>query len=77
MASLVLVAGDDESMKLAVERALPAGRRVISVSPTRAALAVVSRENVDAAIIDVALSDGSGFDVRRALRTGTSSRSSR
>ena len=69
MASLFLVAGDDESMKLAVEGALPDGRRVISVSTARAALAAVNLENVGAAIVDVALSDGSDFDVVGALRT--------
>lgn len=50
MAPLVLVVGDDESMKLAVARCRPDGRSVIRTSTARAAVARIADRQICAAL---------------------------
>lgn len=68
MDALLLVVESTAAMQLAAERSLPNACRVIGASSIREALAIVRNERVAAVLVDARLSDGSGFDVVRAVR---------
>jgi two-component system, NtrC family, nitrogen regulation response regulator GlnG len=63
-AGTLLVADDEESIRWVLERALAQrGHRVVSVGTGSAALAVLTAEEIDVALVDIRMPDLSGLDL--------------
>jgi DNA-binding NtrC family response regulator len=68
MPKTVLVIDDDEGMRDTLAATLKHDYRVLRVASGEAALAVLSRENVDLVLLDVRLPGISGFEVLRIVK---------
>jgi two-component system, OmpR family, response regulator len=69
----ILLLEDDSETASAVEKGLSLeGHRVCVAARARAALDLIAGETFDVAVLDVAVPDGSGYDVLAALRASAS-----